>query len=52
MVEITEAMLIIMAVMIAISLVQTDLEETSIIVFHEHLATDMGMEALFPRVQH
>lgn len=51
-VEVTEVMLIIMTIMIAMGLVQIDLEEASIIVFHECLTTDMGMDILLSRAQH
>ena len=51
MVEAMEAMMIIMAIMMAMDLVQIDLEETSIIVFQECLTTDMGTVALLSRVQ-
>lgn len=52
MVEVIEAMLSIITIMIAMGLFQTDLEGTSIIVCHECWTTDMGMEALFSRAQH
>lgn len=50
--EVTEAMLRIITIMVAMGLFQTDLEETSIIVCHECWTTDKGMEALFSRAQH
>ena len=42
-VEVMEAMIIIMAIMMATDLGQVDLEETSITVFQERQITDMGM---------
>ena len=51
MVEAREAMMIIMAIMMAMDLVRIDLEETSIIVFQECLTTDTGMVALLSKVQ-
>jgi hypothetical protein len=51
-VEVTEAMHIIIATMIAMDLIQIDLKETSMIVFQESLTTDAGMEALPSRTEH
>lgn len=51
MVEVMEAMMIIMAIMMAMDLGQIDLEETSIIVFQECPTTDTGMAALLSRAQ-
>ena len=50
-VEVMEAMMTIMAIMMAMDLGQIDLEETSIIVFQECLTTDMGTVALLSRAQ-
>lgn len=49
MVEVTEAMTTIMAIMMAMDLGQIDLEETSITVFQECLITDMVMVAPLSR---
>lgn len=51
MVEAMEAMMIIMAIMMAMDLDQIDLEETSITVFQECQITDTGMVALLSRAQ-
>ena len=51
MVEVMEAMMIIMAIMMAMDLGQIDLEETSITVFQECEITDTGMVALLSRAQ-
>ena len=51
MVEVMEAMMIIMAIMMAMDLGQIDSEETSITVFQECLITDTGMVALLSRAQ-
>ena len=51
MVEVMEAMMIIMSIMMAMDLGQIDFEETSMIVFQECQITDMGMVALLSRTQ-
>ena len=51
MVEVMEAMMIIMAIMMAMDLGQIDLEEISITVFQECQITDTGMVALLSRAQ-
>lgn len=51
-VEVTEAMYLMIPTVIAMDLVQIDLKETSIIVFQECLSTDTGMEVLLSRAQH